>query len=253
MKIVGIIGWNTFREWMREKFFWVAIALSLFLILLSTVLGQLSFAEEQKILTDFGFSAIELSLLIVSSFSGAYVIAKVVEKQTCLLLLSRPLNRTQFLMGKWLGLFYLLILLFVSSSVVLYFLIGHFDHNLRFLAISFSFFFKAVLILGFSIMTSFFVRPILSLMSGVSIYFFGHWLDDLAYFAQKSENQVYQFLSESLKYFIPQFYRFNWKSYYYFENGLDQSAYFSMLIHYLRWALIYLFVADILFRRKDIV
>lgn len=253
MRVIRVIGWNTLREWIREKFFWVAVAISFFLMLLSIILGQLTFAEEQKIMTDFGFSAIEISLLIVASFSGAYVIANEVEKQTCLLLLARPLSRTHFLMGKCLGLTFLLTLLFLTCTVVLYFLIGQSDQTLRFIAISLSFFFKGVVILCFTMMASLFLRPVLSLIAGISIYFFGHWLDDLFYFAQKSQNALYIYASEALRYVIPQFYRFNWKSYYFLENGFDHQAYLSMLLHYLSWCLIYLFVADFLFRRKDIV
>ncbi|MBK7960485.1 MAG: ABC transporter permease [Bdellovibrionales bacterium] len=252
MRLALVIGWNTYREWMREKFFWVAVALSFLLLSLSTVLGQLTFAEEQKILMDFGLSALEISLLFVASFSGAYVVSKEVDKQTCLLLLSRPISRTHFLLGKWIGLIELLLLLFATCSLVLWFLLDSQETSWFFL-IAVSVFLKALVILSFTLMTSFFVRPIISLIFGVSIYLVGHWLSDLSYFAQKSHSQVYVFLADALGYIIPQFYRFNWKSYYFLEKGIDLVVYRSMGVHYLSWVLIYLFVADFLFRRKDIV
>ena len=193
MKIISVVAWNTFREWMREKFFWVAVTLSVFLLIMSLILGQLTFAEEQKILADFGFLAIELSLLIVAAFSGSFVISKEIEKQTCLLLLSRPMSRTHFLLGKWLGLAQLTFLLFFSSSIVLWLLIQHSEH-MRFFMILASLYLEAVVVLSFALMLSFFVRPIISLLASISIYFLGHWLSDLSYFALKSQSTVYIFL-----------------------------------------------------------
>jgi Cu-processing system permease protein len=252
MRLVLVVGWNTFREWMREKFFWVAVALCFFLLSLSTILGEMTYAEQEKILVDFGFSALELSLLFVASFSGSFVIGKEIEKQTCLLLLARPLSRTHFLLGKLVGLIELLVLLFVSSVAVLWLLIDTPNWG-WFLLISLSVFLKAVVILCFSLMASFFVRPIISLIFGLSIYFVGHWLNDLAFFAEKSQSKAYIFFSDALGYFIPQFYRFNWKSYYFIENGLDLAVYRSMGLHYVAWIFVYLFLADFLFGRKDIV
>ena len=70
-------------------------------------------------------------------------------------------------------------------------------------------------------MASFLVRPMLSLIAGVSIYLFGHWLDDLAYFAKRSHNEIYVAFSDGLAYLVPQFYRFNWKSFYFLENDVS--------------------------------
>lgn len=252
MRLAFVIGWNTYREWMREKFFWVAVALSFLLLSLSTVLGQMTFAEEQKILMDFGLSALEISLLFVASFSGAYVVSKEVDKQTCLLLLSRPISRAHFLMGKWIGLMELLLLLFFTGTIVLWFLLESQGPGWFFL-IAISIFLKTLVILSFTLMASFFVRPIISLIFGISIYLVGHWLSDLIFFAERSRSQIYIFLADALGYVVPQFYRYNWKNYYFLEKGIDLSVYQSMGIHYLAWILIYLLVANFLFRRKDIV
>lgn len=252
MRIIFVVSWNTFREWMREKFFWVAVALSFLLLSMSVVLGQLTFTEEQKILMDFGLSAIEISLLFVAAFSGSYVVSKEIDKQTCLLLLSRPMSRSQFLLGKWLGLVELCFLLFATCSFVLWLLLET-EENLLFLMIALSIFCKCLVILGFALMTSFFVRPIIGLLASLSLYLIGHWLSDLAYFANRSHSQWYIFFSDALGYIVPQFYRFNWKSYYFLEKGIDTSIYQSMGLHYLAWILICLFIADQAFRRKDIV
>ena len=88
---VWTLARTTLREMLRERVFMVAVLVAIALLGLSFLLGALSFAEQRKILTDFGFLAIQISGLGISLFSGAYLLAKEIEKQTCLLILSRPL------------------------------------------------------------------------------------------------------------------------------------------------------------------
>lgn len=253
MKRVFILSLNTFRESMREKFFWVAVALALLLFVISLALGLLSFAEEQKIMTDFGLMAIELSLLFVTAFSGAYVISKELEKQTCLLLLSRPLSRSQFLMGKVLGLVWLSGLLFFCGSVVLWMLIRTSSGLENFILISMSIYLKTLVVLAFTVCVSLVVQPFVSLVCGVGIYLVGHWLDDMTYFAMRSKSEFYGTLSEVFSYTVPQFHRFNWKSFVFLERGIPTDVYLSMVLHYGAWILVCFFFCDWLFRKKDFV
>ena len=73
------------------------------LIALSFLLGALSFQEKQRILAHFGWLAIQLSSLGISLFLGSYWLHNEMDRQTCLLILARPIARDQFLLGKFLG------------------------------------------------------------------------------------------------------------------------------------------------------
>lgn len=97
---VWTLARTTLREMLRERVFMVAVLIAIVLLALSFLLGALSFAEQRKILADFGFLAVQISGLGVSLFAGAYLLAKEIEKQTCLLILSRPVTRSQFILGK---------------------------------------------------------------------------------------------------------------------------------------------------------
>lgn len=253
MRVVLTIGWNTFREWMRERFFVISAAICVFLMGLSIILGQMTFAEEQKILTDFGLAAIELSGVFVAILSGSYLISREIEKQTCLLLLARPLNRSQFILGKWFGLVELTFFLFVTSGFFLWLLINDYSPWVNYTFVLFSSFLKMITILSFVILSSLIFRPLLAMISASGVYLVGHWLDDLDYFANKSNSPIYKMFSEVLGYFVPQFYRYNWKSFYFIEHKVELVNLGSMSIHYLSWILIYLFFSIVLFQRKDIV
>jgi len=253
MKSVLILARITFQEMIREKFFVVVIFASIILLLVSLLLGSLSFAEQKRILIDLGYAAIELSCLGLVLFSGAFIIAKEVEKQTCLLLLSKPLSRGQFLLGKWLGLVFLITMTNALLSAVLFFLLHQPEFFGHFVTISFSIWLKALVTLSLVFLSSGIVRPIFSLLFGMTVYLLGHWLNDLAFFVKKSNDQGLQTLFNVIHEITPQFYRFNWKSYYYLEKGISSDQIAPMCFYLATWGILLLSLSIAVFRRKDIV
>jgi Cu-processing system permease protein len=247
---------TTLREALRERIFWVVIFLAVGLFALSFLMGALSFAEQRKILTDFGFLAIQISALGVSLFSGAYLLAKEVEKQTCLLILSRPVSRDQFILGKALGLIALNTILMAALGVVLWGLLGLWAEKalwVSFLEICMSLWFESVVVLSLVICFSLVVRPVLALVAGIMVFLLGHWLGDLAFFAQKSQEESLVKIVEGLHWITPNLYRMNWKSAYFLEKGIPNADILWMFGHMVGWTLLALVATSFLFRRKDIV
>src|SRR5688572_46674 len=103
MNKTWVLAKTSFRELVRERVFWLVAGLAIFLLCLSLLLGELSFDERERLLWDFGLAAAEIGALAMALFSGSYLIPREVERQTCLLILAKPVSRFQFLLGKWLG------------------------------------------------------------------------------------------------------------------------------------------------------
>lgn len=256
MSKVLTLAKTTLREMLREKVFLVVIVIALVLIALSFLLGALSLAEQRKILTDFGFLAIQIAMLGISLFSGAYLLAKEIEKQTCLLILSRPVTRDQFILGKIFGVLALNTLLMVFLGILLWALLGLWSEPQlwgSFAEICLSLWFESAVILGLVICLSLVVRPVLALSSGFVIFLLGHWLGDLAFFAEKSKEAVFVQAVKVLHWIVPNLYRLNWKSAYYLEKGLSGGDVLWMAAHMTGWFLIYILLTNFFFRRKDIV
>lgn len=247
---------TTLREMLREKVFFIAVVIAVVLQALSLLLGALSLAEQQKILADFGFVAIQVSLQGVSLFFGAYLLAKEIEKQTCLLILSRPVSRDQFLVGKILGVTFLNTMLVTSLAVLLAILLKLWSYPqaiLHFAIICLSLWLESLVILSFVIMVSLIVRPVLALSSGIMIFILGHWLNDLMFFAEKSKEVAFINGVKVLHWITPNFYKMNWKSYYFLNNGIPVENVGWMVVHTVGWIVIFILAANFLFRRKDIV
>lgn len=256
MAKIWALARTTLREMLREKVFFVVVLIAVALQALSLLLGVLSFAEQKKILTDFGFLAIQVALLGSSLFFGAFLLAKEIEKQTCLLILSRPVSREQFLLGKILGVLLLNTLLLIALAVLLGVLLGLWRESqvwLNYFEICFSLWLESAVILCLAICLSLIVRPALALSSGFMIFILGHWLEDLTFFAEKSKEDTFILIVKFLHWVTPNFYRINWKSYYFLEKGIALQNVGWMFVHMVGWAVFLILVANFFFRRKDIV
>lgn len=251
---VYFLAVNTLKELLFERVFHLVILLACSLFGLSFLFGALSFLEQQKILADFGFLAMELSCLVASLFFGSYTLAREIEKQTCLLVLSRPISRAQFVLAKFLGIAFLNAMIVVALSLVLALLLWLAQAPITFLPlISLSIFLKMCVVLGVALAASTLVRPVLSLLFGFAVYLLAHWIPDLQYFAKKSGDAFAQNILKGLEWVVPQFYRMNWKSFFFLEKGPGSLEVIWMFMHSLGWILFLSVVAQFFFRRKDIV
>lgn len=254
MRKIFVLARNTLNEMLHEKLFFIVLIVAVMLFGLSFLLGVLSFAEQQKILTDFGFLAIQLSSLGISLFSGAYLLAKEIEKQTCLLILARPVSRGQFILGKWAGVMSLITLLVVFLGLALAFLLRLPPENIfTYIEICLSLWCESIVILSLVILFGLVIRPVLALAFGFVVFLLGHWLGDLSFFAEKSKDVFFIQTMDVLHWIVPNFYRMNWKSHYFLSNGIAGTDFLWMLAHSLGWVLVFMLGANFFFRRKDIV
>jgi ABC-type transport system involved in multi-copper enzyme maturation permease subunit len=253
MKKVYIIAITTLQEMIREKLFIIVAFIAVILLALSILLGALSFNEQQRILANLGFTAIEVASVGISLFAGAFLLSKEIEKQTLLLVLARPLSRDQFLMGKVSGIVSLNSILVLALGLVLYLLLGTHVSALSLATILSSIWFESLIALALVIFFSVVVRPILALLMAFGILSLGAWVPDLQFFAEKSKDPFFINAVKVVGWITPNIYRFNWKSYYFLEQGIDGQDVIWMIAHSLGWVMIVYVFACIVFRRKDIV
>src|SRR3954469_17550696 len=101
---VSAIARNTFREAVRDR---VLYNLVIFVLLLTggaVFLGELSAAQESKIIVDMGLSAMLLFGVFIAIFVGVGLVYKEIERRTIYAIFSKPVGRGEFLLGKYAGL-----------------------------------------------------------------------------------------------------------------------------------------------------
>src|SRR5262249_35353958 len=98
------ISRNTFREAGRER---GRSKPGLFVLLLSVsaiFLGAASASQDAKIIVDVGLSAMLFFGAFIAIFVGVGLVSKEIERRTLYTIFAKPVGRSEFLLGKYLGL-----------------------------------------------------------------------------------------------------------------------------------------------------
>ena len=74
------------------------------MIAASYLISQLTAGQDMKIIKDLGLAALSIFGLLIAVFIGIGLVTKEVEKRSVFGLLTKPLSRTQFILGKYAGL-----------------------------------------------------------------------------------------------------------------------------------------------------
>src|SRR6195256_4273594 len=103
-KRIASIAHNTLREAVRDRVLYNLVLFVLLLTGAAVFIGELSGGQERKIIVDLGLSAMLLFGVFIAIFVGVGLVYKEIERRTLYAILSKPITRGQFLLGKYLGL-----------------------------------------------------------------------------------------------------------------------------------------------------
>ncbi|MEO6576919.1 MAG: hypothetical protein ABIP89_23930 [Polyangiaceae bacterium] len=100
---VAIIALNAYREAVRARVLYGLLALALATCAYSLVVGTLSLHQEQRVVADLGAASISLYTILVAIVLGATSLHRELELKTIFPILTRPLRRHEYILGKYLG------------------------------------------------------------------------------------------------------------------------------------------------------
>jgi Cu-processing system permease protein len=246
---------NTFRETIRNKILYAILAFALFVIGLTFFLADLSVGDLARIIADVGLASIHLFGVIMAVFLGITLINQEVDRKTVYLILSKPVRRFEFILGKTLGLSFTLALTTVAMTVVLFLVHlgyrygGKADTGI-FLAAA-GIYMELVLLTCLATMFSTFTTSVLSAIFTLSLFLIGHVTSYLNVVGVRTKVTAVRVGSEILYYLLPNLENFNWKN----EVVYGGLAPVSLL----GWATAYLvcyggcilWLSCLLFARKD--
>ena len=79
------------------------MGLGLLLIIVNTYLPFFSLGQDIKMLKECGLATIQISGLLIAIWTASTSIASEIEGKTAMTLLSKPITRRQFVLGKYVG------------------------------------------------------------------------------------------------------------------------------------------------------
>jgi ABC-type transport system involved in multi-copper enzyme maturation permease subunit len=183
---ISAIARTTLLEAVRNRVFGVLVLFACGMIGFSTVLGALSLHEEVRIVKDLGLAATSLFGVLISLFLGVNLLAKELDKKTVYAILSKPIERWEFLIGKYLGLVATIAMLVFAMSIIMAILIqleGG-EHGIALMRAELLVFFELMLLIALALLFSSFSSPYLSAMFAGAIWLIGRNLSQLRALAE---------------------------------------------------------------------
>jgi ABC-type transport system involved in multi-copper enzyme maturation permease subunit len=258
---VWAIALNTFREAVRNKVLAILVLFGIALMAFSLVLGQLSLHEEVRIIKDLGLAGISIFGVIISLFLGVNLLSKELDRKTVYAVIPKPLHRHEFLLGKYLGMVVTMTALVVLMSLVLagFLVVQGGRHGVIMLRAEVLILLELLLLMAVAMLFSSFSSPWLSAMFAGSLWVIGRNTAELEAFATgKLDGTPSGSLLELMLELLPDFRMFFVSGANFDETVVSVHESFvswgyvgSAAMYALTYGALCLFVAVLLFRRRD--
>lgn len=253
MKIRTIIV-STFKEAVRGRIFVVILAFSIVLLVGSVVLVPLSLGEERKILMDIGLGGISIFGVMLAILIGSQLVFNELERKTIYFIISKPVKRETFIVGKFLGL--VLTLGIVVALLTLWFYIILFLltrlHPVSLLVAILLSFLEITLVTALSIFFSTLTSPILSSVLTFFLFVIGRLAPDILLLAGKVKEPISRNLLRFIYYIIPNLSNLNVRGKVVHMESVSRNHILFAVSYALIYIIILLLLSCEIFRRKDL-
>ncbi len=211
---VGTIALHTFKESVRERVLYNLVVFAVLLIAAGILFGIISVGVKEIILINLGLASISVFGLLIAIFIGIGLVSKEIERRTIYSILSKPVLRSEFILGKYLG---LLLTLVVNTAIMTAGLYLVLLYEKRTLAISdlnvlgavYFILLQLALVVGIALFFSSISTPILSAAFTFCFYIIGNFLSDIRWFGREAQNVFLERATALLYYLLPNFSDFN--------------------------------------------
>jgi ABC-type transport system involved in multi-copper enzyme maturation permease subunit len=252
---ITVIARNTFKEAVRDRILYLLLFFSGLTIILSRVLAVLTVGDRVKVVKDVGLASISFFGALMAILIGTGLVYKEIEKRTIFTLISKPIRRAEFLLGKFLGL--VLTLAVMLGAMTLIFLVVVFLHTFKvefglILAVVFIFM-ELVLLTAVAVLFSCFSTPILSSLFALSFYLIGHFSWGLETLLKKTPPGAGRTFLRILYTLLPDLENFNIKTEVVQNLPLPAGLWLGAAGYGAAYTAFVLLLAVLVFRRRDFI
>ena len=253
---IGLIASNTFREAVRDRVLYNLIAFALVMSGAAILVGQISIDIERLVVVNLGLTAVSLFGIVIAIFIGIGLVSKEIERRTLYTVLSRPVRRWEFILGKFFGLAGTLVVntFFMAIGVfaALLYVSHHFQASDRWLLAALYFIVLQFLIVtALALLFSSFSSPLLSVVFAFSLFVIGTFAEDLRGFAALTQGAT-RWLVTGVAYVVPNFSALNVIT----SVAHEQPVSGQMILYNTAYALVYtamaLCGAILIFERRNL-
>jgi ABC-type transport system involved in multi-copper enzyme maturation permease subunit len=250
---VAAIAANTVREAVRNRVLYVLLFFAIVLIGTGVLLATLSYVERERILQSVGLAALRLFGAAIAVFVGVGLIHKEVDRRTIYTILSKPVSRSEFLLGKYVGLLatiWIQVAIMGACFVAVSLLAGAPLGAGHAAAIGLAAAELAVLVAVATLFSSF-TTPMLASLFSAGFYLVGHVSRDLRELGRASGSAAVERVTGLVHRVVPDLESFNVTVQAVHGLPLSGPEIGLALLYGLGYASVLLVVATLIFERRD--
>ena len=120
---IGLVAWHVLKQNVRDRVLYSIAAFAMLLVGAAFVIDQMTAGQDLKIIKDLGLAAIELAGVLLSVFIGVSLVSHEIDRRSIFNVLSKPIQRWEFIVGKYAGLVLTLAMNVAALTGVLYLLL----------------------------------------------------------------------------------------------------------------------------------
>jgi len=208
---VATIALNTLREAVRNKLLYAVLAVAVVMIVMSVVVSTLSYVEGTRIMQDMALASIRIFAAGTAIFLGINLLHREVDRRTIYTILSKPISRTEFILGKYFGLVltvWLLLACMSAAFVGISLLAGapvHAGHAAALALMGV----EMWIVVAVATLFSSFTTPILASLFTTGVYVLGHLTQNLYLLARSSTHVGTGWFADTIYRVLPDLEVFN--------------------------------------------
>lgn len=252
MTKVLAIGLNVFREAIRDKILYNLLFFALIMIACAGLFSTLTVGERTKIIIDIGLASMNVFGVLIAIFLGISLVSKEIDKRTIYTILSKPVRRSQFLVGKYIGLSITLLINTIVMAGVFSLTLGYmgerFNGNI-FMPIG-MIYLELMVMTAVGLFFSTFTTVTSSAIFTIAVYVIGHLSGDLREMA-KSVPESSKVVLNLIYYVLPNLENFNFKVYASYLNPVPYRLIGFSLFYGIVYILLLLGFSILIFNSRE--
>lgn len=249
-----VIAANVFREVIRDRVLYLLAVYAVALAAAVRLLPEISANTQNKIMLDVGLAAMTLLGLVIAVFVGTGLVNKEIEKRTVLVMMAKPISRSEFIVGKHLGLSAVLaILVAVMTAFYMGLLsISQIPYPMTSIAVSSVFLFLQLsLLTAVAIAFGVFTSSLLATLLTFTVFLMGSFSANLVALGTQSKNPAIAATTRNLYLVLPDLSRLDLKNQAVYgllpsPEVLLQNALYAVL-----YIVVLLAIATLIFSRRQ--
>jgi Cu-processing system permease protein len=257
MRNVWAVAANTFREAVRDRVLYNLVFFALLMMGASILVGQVSIEIEQSVIVSLGLTAISVIGIFIAVFIGVGLVSKEIDKRTLYALLAKPVQRWQFLLGKFGGLVMTLAVNTAAMALGLYAALWIVKHPLTssdgyLLVAVYLIWLKLALIVALAMLFSCFTTPLLAILFTLGIYVAGVFAEELRTMQAVDLTPSTMKMLKGVSYLLPNFENFNVMGAVAHGRGIPGALVWQNTAYAILYAAIVLCGAALIFSRRNL-